>query len=53
MTEIVNSKQVQTARQQKGKRYDLEDGTLAFACRVRAFVKKLAETESLQALYGS
>ena len=33
-------------KEQNSKQYDLEDRTLAFARRVRAFVKKLAKTQA-------
>jgi len=39
--EIRNTKQTQMTKIQNSKRYDLEERTLEFAKRVRAFVKKL------------
>ena len=42
--EIRNTKQTQMTKIQNSKRYDLEERTLEFAKRVRAFVKKLKKT---------
>jgi len=42
--EIRNTKQTQMTKIQNSKRYDLEERTLKFAKRVRAFVKKLKKT---------
>ncbi len=42
--ECQNTKQAQMTQGRNSKRYDLEDRTLAFARRVRAFVKGLKRT---------
>ena len=42
--EIRSTKQIQITKIQNSKQYDLEDRTLAFAKKVRAFVKKLPKT---------
>jgi len=42
--EIRNPKQIQMTKIQNSKHYDLEERTLKFAKRVRAFVKKLKKT---------
>ncbi len=42
--EIRNSKQIQIPKGSNSKRYDLEDRTLEFAKRVRAFIKKLRKS---------
>jgi len=42
--EARNTKQMQMTKIQNSKQYDLEDRTLAFAKKVRAFVKKLSKT---------
>ncbi|MCK4401272.1 four helix bundle protein [bacterium] len=43
-SEYLNSKQIQITKTQNSKQYDLEDRTLEFARRVRAFIKKLPKT---------
>jgi len=43
-SEYRNSKQIQMTETRNSKHYDLEDRTLAFAKKVRAFVKKLRKT---------
>ena len=42
--EIRNTKQIQMTEKQNSKQYDLEERTLKFAKRVRAFVKQLKKT---------
>jgi four helix bundle protein len=42
--EYRNPKQIQMTKNRNSKPYDLEDRTLAYAKRVRAFVKKLPKT---------
>ena len=42
--EARNSKQIRMTKNRNSKPYDLEDRTLAYAKRVRAFVKKLPKT---------
>jgi len=42
--EARNTKQMQMTKIQNSKQYDLEDRTLAFAKKVRAFVNKLPKT---------
>ena len=42
--EIRNTKQIQMTEKENSKQYDLEERTLKFAKRVRAFVKKLKTT---------
>ena len=42
--EIRNTKQIQMTEKENSKQYDLEERTLKFAKRVRAFVKQLKKT---------
>jgi len=44
MTKSRNPKQILMTKNRNSKPYDLEDRTLAYAKRVRAFVKKLSRT---------
>jgi four helix bundle protein len=44
MTKSRNSKQLQMTKNRNSKPYDLEDRTLAYAKRVRAFAKNLPKT---------
>lgn len=44
MTKNRNSKQIRMTKNRNSKPYDLEDRTLAYAKRVRTFVKKLPKT---------
>ena len=44
MTKSRNPKQILMTKNRNSKPYDLEDRTLAYARRVRAFVKKLSRT---------
>jgi four helix bundle protein len=43
-SEARNPKQLQMTKAQNSKQYDLEDRTIAFAKRIRAFVKRLPRT---------